>query len=244
MTVLITMAGLGSRFTLNGYTVPKYKIKVYGRTLFEWSMFSLREFYQDEFVFATLEGIDKEWLVEHARKVGITRLKVISRKSVSLGQAETAFEVASHIQSTDPLWIYNIDTFVKSGMRPSDINGFSGCVYVFDSNDPSMSFVKFNKYGIITDIAEKNVISNWATVGMYGFENVETFQNIYFNFYLNNKLLDLKGERYIAPMYEYLIRNQKQVFAHKISTDNIHILGTPSQVINFDPLALPPMGNC
>ena len=42
MTIVITMAGLGSRFAKAGYTVPKYMIEAHGKTLFDWSMESLK----------------------------------------------------------------------------------------------------------------------------------------------------------------------------------------------------------
>ena len=41
MTIIITMAGLGSRFKKAGYDCPKYMIEAKGKTLFEWSMDSL-----------------------------------------------------------------------------------------------------------------------------------------------------------------------------------------------------------
>ena len=41
LTVVITMAGMGSRFREAGYTVPKYQIEAHGKTLFDWSMASL-----------------------------------------------------------------------------------------------------------------------------------------------------------------------------------------------------------
>ena len=44
MTIVITMAGLGSRFRKAGYNVPKYMIEAHGKTLFEWSMESLKGF--------------------------------------------------------------------------------------------------------------------------------------------------------------------------------------------------------
>ena len=44
MNVVITMAGLGSRFKKAGYTCPKYMIEVRNRTLFVWSMLSLKGF--------------------------------------------------------------------------------------------------------------------------------------------------------------------------------------------------------
>ena len=41
MNIVITMAGLGTRFKKVGYEEPKYMINVCGKTLFEWSMESL-----------------------------------------------------------------------------------------------------------------------------------------------------------------------------------------------------------
>lgn len=41
MTIIITMAGLGSRFKKAGYNCPKYMIEAKGKTLFDWSMDSL-----------------------------------------------------------------------------------------------------------------------------------------------------------------------------------------------------------
>ena len=41
MTVIITMAGKGSRFREAGYDCPKFMIEAKGKTLFEWSLDSL-----------------------------------------------------------------------------------------------------------------------------------------------------------------------------------------------------------
>ena len=41
MNIIITMAGLGSRFRKAGYYCPKYMIEAKGKTLFDWSMDSL-----------------------------------------------------------------------------------------------------------------------------------------------------------------------------------------------------------
>ena len=41
MDIIITMAGLGSRFRKVGYNCPKYMIEAKGKTLFDWSMDSL-----------------------------------------------------------------------------------------------------------------------------------------------------------------------------------------------------------
>lgn len=243
MTVIVTMAGLGARFSREGYSVPKYKVAAYGRTLFEWSMLSLREFFSQEFLFATLEGEDERWLLQCARQMGIRRCRVISRSSLSAGQAQTAYEVVPHALPSAPLWIYNIDTYIERGMRPQDMEGFSGCIYVFESFDPSMSFVRFSAEDQVVELAEKRAISSWATVGMYGFESAEKFSAVYEDAYERGAVELINGERYVAPMYELMLRSGLTLTAPKLCADTVHILGTPAQVQQFDQSARPPLGN-
>ena len=58
MNIIITMAGLGSRFKKAGYKVPKYMVEVKGKNLFQWSMESLTDFNKQEnvkYIFVTLK---------------------------------------------------------------------------------------------------------------------------------------------------------------------------------------------
>ena len=243
MTVLITMAGMGSRFSNEGYSVPKHKVIAKGRTLFEWSILSLSNFFAQEFVFATLEGEDEEWLVKHALEIGIKSCKIISRRELSTGQAETAYDVVSSLNPSEPLWIYNIDTYVAQGMLPSDMDAFAGCIPVFTSVDPGMSFVRYDGQGQVDAIAEKRVISKWATVGMYGFESIGSFCEVSEAAYKNEFITAIKGERYIAPMYDFMLRRGDRLSAPKLNSEYVHILGTPAQLLRFDKRALPPLGS-
>ena len=243
MTVLITMAGMGSRFTREGYSVPKYKIGVKKRTLFEWSILSLKEFFEQEFVFATLKGEDEEWLTNQAVKAGISSCRVISRLELSTGQAETAYDAAINLTQSEPLWIYNIDTYVAQGMKPADMNGFEGCIHVYESSNPSMSFVHYDEFGNVDQLAEKCVISNWATVGMYGFKSIGTFCRIYEQAYQRGQIEAVGGEKYVAPMYRLMLEQGSRLCAPKLESNYVHILGTPAQVLSFDNQAKPPIGN-
>jgi len=53
LNIIITMGGIGSRFAKVGYNLPKYMIEAKGKTLFEWSLDSLRGYFSivDKFVF-------------------------------------------------------------------------------------------------------------------------------------------------------------------------------------------------
>lgn len=227
MTVVVTMAGAGKRFLSEGYFTPKYRISARGKTLFEWSMESLRHFFDQQFIFACLADHDPSWIEGRAAALGIKNFTVAPRKSLSLGQAQTAYDAIQYgSQNFDNFWIYNIDTYIEKGIYPTDIDGKHGCVHVFKSSNPAMSFVRYDDDGQVVELAEKKVISEWATVGAYGFKSIELYRQLYQASYLDGGVLETGGERYIAPMYQLLLNSGKTVCAPKLDSSAVHILGT------------------
>lgn len=242
MTVLVTMAGSGSRFRIQGYEVPKFMIRAKGKTLFEWSMSSLRNFFDQHFIFACLEEHDSKRILEMAAEIGIGNATIQSRSQVSLGQAQTAYDVLGHANRDDPLWIYNIDTYIEEGITPTDIFGYQGCVHVFESRNSAMSFVRYDDSGRVVQIVEKKVISQWATVGVYGFESATLYGEIYKEVYQSVFKNEVNGERYVAPMYDRILRLGGSINSPRLSHSSVHVLGTPQELLDFDPDALPPTG--
>jgi NDP-sugar pyrophosphorylase family protein len=244
MTVLITMAGLGSRFRERGYLPPKFRIMARGRTLMDWSLMSLQAFFAERFIFACLDAEDAKWIRSTAAALGIAEIVVAKRAGVSRGQAETAFDALTHVDPNQPLWICNIDTCVRpNAMRPQDLGAAAGCVPVFRCSEPKMSFVRHGSGDDVTEIAEKRPISSWATVGLYGFRSAACFAEHYQEAYDHGRIRMVEGERYVAPIYELMLMNGERIVAPRLEDDAVTILGTPAQVLSFDPAALPPFGN-
>ena len=243
MTVLITMAGAGSRFLSQGYKVPKFMIKARDRSLFEWSLLSLKKFYDQKFIFACLAEHDANWIIEHAKILGISKACVTSRSKMSLGQAQTAYEALSTSNDSDSLLIYNIDTYIEKGLTPDWGVKYHGYVPVFESIHPGMSFVKYNSEGEVEQIAEKQRISKWATIGAYGFRSIDFYKRLYEHSYLHGGIRMVLGEQYIAPMYQLLLSKGQAIYAPQIDISSVHVLGTPEEVLQFDPAALPPFGS-
>lgn len=244
MTVLITMAGLGSRFRTAGYVVPKYRISAHGRTLMDWSLLSMQAFFGERFIFACLEGEETDWIVQSATSLGIADARIATRPGLSRGQAETAMDALHLAAPSSPLWIYNIDTHVTAGaMRPADLRDADGCLHVFHSTQPSMSFVRYGSGDAVVEIAEKKPISTWATVGLYGFRSAERFATLYHEAYELGRVPVVKGERYVAPMYELQLAGGEQILAPRLRAEDVHVLGTPAELLAFDPAAGPPAGS-
>jgi len=244
LTVVITMAGLGSRFRQAGYLAPKYKIMARGRTLIDWSLLSMQAFFGERFVFACLEEEDADWILSCAAALGVADAVISARPALSRGQAETAFDALAQVEPQAPLWIYNIDTHVTpQAMRPQDMAGAAGCVPVFHSVEPNMSFVRCDVGGAVAEIAEKRPISKWATVGLYGFRSAASFGALYSEAYSAGRVPTVNGECYVAPMYGLSLAAGERIVAPRLADGDVHILGTPGQVLAFDPAAGPPFGS-
>jgi dTDP-glucose pyrophosphorylase len=233
MSVIISMAGAGSRFSRAGYQQPKYKILAQGKSLFEWSMLSMQDFFDSHFIFACLNDADFEWIGKTANAIGIDNYSFSVRDTLSKGQAETAYDATNLLKKDDELWIYNIDTYVVNGLNKTDMGSASGCLHVSYSIEPNMSFVKFDSNGKVIKVVEKNQISNWASVGSYGFKSVELFKEIYTKSYLSGNHNEVGNERYIAPMYEIMLTLGLEIVAPKIEHPFVHVLGTPEDLKKF-----------
>ena len=245
MTVLITMAGLGSRFREKGYRLPKFRIMARGRALMEWSLLSLQSFFGQRFILACLDEEDGDWIRSTAEGLGIPEVVIAKRSGVSRGQAETAFDALVHVDLDLPVWIYNIDTCIApNAMRPQDLGTAIGCVPVFHCSEPNMSFVRYGSGNDVVEIAEKQPISSWATVGLYGFNSAACFAEHYQKTYDSGRIRTTHSERYVAPIYESLLIQGERVVAPRLEMGDVTVLGTPSQVLTFDPAAGPPFGNC
>jgi len=244
MTVLMTMAGHGSRFKERGYLPPKFRIMARGRTLMDWSLSSLRAFFGERFIFACLDEEDGEWIRSTAAALGIGEVVIAKRSGVSRGQAETAFDALVHVDPSRPLWIYNIDTCVTpNAMQPQDLDTADGCIPVFHCTEPSMSFVRHASDDDVMEIAEKQPISSWATVGLYGFRSAACFAKHYQDAYDRGRIPITQGERYVAPIYQLMLMHGERVIAPRLKMGDVNVLGTPAQVLVFDPAAQPPFGN-
>ena len=95
MQIVITMAGLGTRFKNAGYTVPKYEIEVRGKTLFAWSMDSLTGYFapeNDYFFIVRAEDDASSFIRSEWEKitVGAKVPNVIEIDHMTDGQATTA----------------------------------------------------------------------------------------------------------------------------------------------------------
>lgn len=235
MTLVITMAGLGSRFYKAGYTVPKYQIEVNGHTLFHWSLRSLTGISSKKYVFVVRKEDNSTKFIEKECMFFNIVPNIVEIDYLTSGQAETAILAAPYCVENEPFFIYNIDTYIEEGiMNDKDMKG-DGFIPCFSGKGDHWSFVKTDEQGFAIEVREKKRISDFCTVGAYYFSTFSLYKKLYAEYYLKNSTMDLEaGERYIAPLYNYFIQKYNgKVCISNISTETVHVLGTPEEVEIF-----------
>lgn len=235
MKIIITMAGLGSRFKNIGIKIPKYKIIAKHRTLFEWSMLSLKDFFDMEFIFVIRKEIlDEQFILDKCSQLGIEKLQIVVIDKNTDGQATTAMMADDFINEDEEIVIYNIDTYVEpyNILKNQIKSSYIGFIPVIVAEGDRWSFVKVNELGEVIDVAEKKPISNLATIGLYYFKKWGLFKTIYTN--MKSEILLNNKETYIAPMYKSMIENNQKIGVSIIDYNNVFILGTPEEISIFD----------
>ena len=235
MTIIITMAGLGSRFRKAGYNCPKYMIEARGKTLFEWSMDSLIGYnnYAAKYVFVVRkEDNTEDFIKEKMLKYGIDNVGVVGIDYLTDGQATTCMLALPHCDEDKAIMVYNIDTYVEPNeMKYEDISG-DGHIPCFHADGDHWSFAKLDEKGKVTEVREKVRISNNCTLGAYYFSSAKLYKDLYEEYYKDDSKME-KNEKYIAPLYNYMIEKGMPVTISIVDAEKVHVLGTPEELQMF-----------
>jgi hypothetical protein len=238
MTIIIPMAGLSKRFSDAGFTLPKYMLYAGERSLFNLAISSFYSYFKTEkFIFIARDVFcTKEFIQKECEKLGLLHYEVVILNAPTRGQAETVYLglKASVLSDSEPILIFNIDTFRINFKYPSNMFNWDGYLEVFKGKGANWSYAKTEqKYSTkVIQTAEKEEISNYCSTGVYYFKNRDYFIEAY----LNNFSVESKKkftELYIAPMYNYLITNGGNIHIDIIKRDDVEFCGIPEEYFNY-----------
>jgi hypothetical protein len=232
--IVIPMAGASRRFYLAGYDVPKYRLMLEGRSLFDHAVASFEAYFETEpFLFILRDDGDAPTFVEgRIKALGIRHGTLAALAAPTSGQATTVILGLDSIgcPADEPITVFNIDTF-RPGFRYPDADWFAhsdGYLEVIRSHDPALSFIRPDPATAdprVLETAEKKVISDLASTGLYHFRRADDFHAAY----TKEREHPSAGELYIAPMYNHLIAAGKQVHFRLLEPQDNVFCGTPQQ---------------
>lgn len=226
--IIIPMAGKSSRFLQYGYDVPKYKLPLAGKTVFDWVVLSFQKYFKSQhFKFIVQSSFEHDnFTKESIKKLGILNYSIFELSELTRGQAETVYNAIIEDVEQEIL-IFNIDTIRKNFSMPIISKDTDGFLEIFKGEGDHWSFVEplenFGNY--VKRTTEKIRISNLCSNGMYYFKSSTSFKNICKESILKNEYI--KGEFYIAPLYNKLIELGHNIeYIETLLEDNI-FCGTP-----------------
>ena len=239
LNIVIPMAGLGSRFTNAGCTTPKPFIKV-GKAQMPMIECVLQNLStpQAKFYLIALKAhlsqektlIDKLTHKYNAKFIGIENLTQGAACSVLYASEFIDNEMPLLIANSDQIIDINIGDFIAQCANHK-LDGEILC-FVDKSRNPKWSFVRVDSSGLACEVREKEPISDFATSGIYLFSRSSDFVASAKEMIMQDERVN--GEFYVAPSYNYAIKNGAKIGIYEISRESMHGIGTPQDLSEYE----------
>lgn len=231
LNILIPMAGAGKRFADAGYTFPKPLIEINNKPMIQWVVDCIN--IKANFIFLILKEHQEKYNISSVLKILRPNCKIIEINELTEGAACTTLLAEKFINNDNPLIIANSDQFIRwnssNVMYNLTTKKYDGAILTFKSIHPKWSYVKSDNDNIISKVAEKKVISNRATVGVYYWKKGSDYVK-YANQMIDQNIR-VNNEFYVCPVYNEALKDKKKVKA--VDVDEMIGLGTPEDLNVF-----------
>lgn len=231
LNILIPMAGAGSRFEQAGYTFPKPLIDIKGKPMIQLVVENLN--IDGNYIFIVRKEHRERYNLDSFLNLISPKCKIVEVNNITEGAACTALLAKKYIDNNAPLFFANSDQFAEWNsnefMYKMNETDADGGIVTFEATHPKWSFAKINEFGFITKVAEKNPISNNATVGFYWWKKGSDF--VKYAEQMINKNIRVNNEFYVCPVFNEAIQDNKKIINFNIK--NMWGLGTPEDLKFF-----------
>ena len=228
LTVLIPMAGAGSRFQQAGYTFPKPLIDVRGKPMIQLVVENLN--IKANYVYVVQKEHREKYNLDTLLNLITPNCKIVEVDKLTEGAACTALLAKEHINKDTPLFFANSDQFVewdsKEFLYKMNETNADGGIVSFRATHPKWSFAKVDEKGLVTEVAEKNPISDIATVGYYYWKKGSDF--VKYAEDMIEKDIRVNNEFYVCPVFNQAIEDNKEIRTFDIP--KMWGLGTPEDL--------------
>jgi HAD superfamily hydrolase (TIGR01509 family) len=228
--ILIPMAGSGSRFFNAGYKDPKPLINVDGKPMIQKVVENIG--IPGNYIFIVQAEHYEKYDLQNALTKLVPGCKIIQVDGVTDGAARTALLAKQYIDNQRPLIIANSDQLLDwdSSEFISQLLeiGSDGNMALFLANEDKWSYAKI-KNNRVVEVAEKVVISNNASTGIYGWAKGSDY--VKYAEQMIEKNIRVNNEFYICPVYNEAIQDNKRVLP--MFVDAMYGLGTPEDLEKF-----------
>ena len=228
LNVLIPMAGAGSRFQNAGYTFPKPLIEVKGKPMIQVVVENLN--IDANYIYVVQKNHREKYNLDTLLNLITPNCKIVEVDGLTDGAACTALLAKEFINNENPLFFANSDQFVEwdsnEFMYKMQETNADGGIVTFTATHPKWSFAKIDDNGLVTEVAEKNPISDIATVGYYFWRRGSDF--VKYAEQMIEKNIRVNNEFYVCPVFNEAIDDNKMI--RTFNTSGMWGLGTPEDL--------------
>lgn len=236
INVLIPMAGAGSRFSKAGFAKPKPFIDVAGKPMVVRVLENLALSEARYILVARREHMEAE--AELVREIERRyRATFVGIDGLTEGTACTVLHARKLINDDTPLLIANSDQIVdfvaQNFVDDCFARNLDGCILTFHdkTRNPKWSFARVGGDGLVSQVKEKQAISEYATVGIYLFSRGSDFVDAAIEMILHQDRVN--DEYYTCPVYNYLIQSNRKIGTFDIPSVAMHGIGTPEDLAAY-----------
>ena len=228
MNVLIPMAGAGSRFAQAGYTFPKPLIEVNGKPMIQVVVDNLN--IDAHYVFIVQEEHFHKYNLKQVLNLIKPGCDIVTINGITEGAAVTTLLAKEYIDSNEPLLIANSDQIVEWNSNEClyafDADEIDGGILTFKATHPKWSYAKIGDNGFVSEVAEKNPISDNATVGIYYWKHGSDY--VKYAEDMIQKDIRTNNEFYVCPVFNQAIEDGKKIRVKEI--EKMWGIGTPEDL--------------
>ena len=231
LNIVIPMAGEGSRFKEAGFSFPKPLIEINQKPMIQVVIESLG--LKGNYIFLVRkEHLDK-YNLKNFLNLLVPNCKIVLVDKLTEGAACTVLLTKKFIDNDKPLIISNSDQFIEWNSSKTMYNFVNkkadGGILTFNAIHPKWSYAKLDSNENVVEVAEKKVISNNATVGVYYWRFGKDFVKYAEQMIKKNKRVN--NEFYVCPVFNEAIKDKKKIKINNV--ESMWGLGTPEDLDYF-----------
>ena len=163
--------------------------------------------------------------------IGHDNNEVIISDGVTEGAACTLLLAKRYIDNGIPLLSFNTDQMIDYDVEGTfnKMKKYDGGIPCFWGDSTDWSYAKTNDENIVTEVAEKNPISDNATVGVYYWKHGSDY--VKYAEQMIKKNIRVNNEFYVCPVFNEAILDKKRIIIDQV--EEMHGLGTPDDLNHF-----------
>lgn len=228
MNVLIPMAGAGSRFQQAGYTFPKPLIEVHNKPMIQKVVENLN--LDAHYIFIVQAEHYEKYNLKQVLELIAPGCDIVQVNGMTEGAACTTLLAKSLIDNDEPLVIANSDQIMEwdssETMYAMSVGNIDGGIMTFKSTHPKWSYARLDDAGFVVEVAEKNPISDNATVGVYFWKHGSDY--VKYAEQMIAKNIRTNGEFYVCPVFNEAIEDGKLI--RPFFVEGMWGIGTPEDL--------------